>query len=86
MLTVFKNLDRAVRPCFGETVERDQRFEQFGQFPQRDHRRGFGGAGIVGALMRLDADLLAWFRRHRGYQTRINAILRAYMSAHAEDR
>jgi uncharacterized protein (DUF4415 family) len=31
--------------------------------------------------MRLDADLLAWFRRERGYQTRINAILRAYMAA-----
>lgn len=36
--------------------------------------------------MRLDADLLAWFRRQPGYQTRINAILRAYMAAHAEDR
>lgn len=36
--------------------------------------------------MRLDADLLEWFRRHRGYQTRINAILRAYMKAHAADR
>jgi uncharacterized protein (DUF4415 family) len=36
--------------------------------------------------MRLDADLLAWFRRQRGYQTRINAILRAYMKAQAEDR
>ncbi len=33
--------------------------------------------------MRLDADLLRWFRQQRGYQTRINAILRAYMSAHA---
>jgi len=33
--------------------------------------------------MRLDADLLAWFRQQRGYQTRINAILRAYMKAHA---
>jgi uncharacterized protein (DUF4415 family) len=31
--------------------------------------------------MRSDADLLAWFRRERGYQTRINAILRAYMNA-----
>jgi uncharacterized protein (DUF4415 family) len=33
--------------------------------------------------MRLDADLLRWFRQQRGYQTRINAILRAYMQAHA---
>lgn len=32
--------------------------------------------------MRLDAELLRWFRRQRGYQTRINAILRAYMQAH----
>jgi uncharacterized protein (DUF4415 family) len=32
--------------------------------------------------MRLDADLLRWFRREPGYQTRINAILRAYMQAH----
>ncbi len=31
--------------------------------------------------MRLDADLLEWFRCNRGYQTRINAILRAYMNA-----
>jgi uncharacterized protein (DUF4415 family) len=32
--------------------------------------------------IRLDADLLEWFRQQRGYQTRINAILRAYMKAH----
>ena len=31
--------------------------------------------------MRLDADLVEWFRGERGYQTRINAILRAYMNA-----
>jgi uncharacterized protein (DUF4415 family) len=31
--------------------------------------------------IRLDADLLRWFRHHPGYQTRINAILRAYMNA-----
>jgi uncharacterized protein (DUF4415 family) len=31
--------------------------------------------------MRLDADLLDWFRANRGYQTRINTILRAYMNA-----
>jgi uncharacterized protein (DUF4415 family) len=29
--------------------------------------------------MRIDPDLLAWFRgQGRGYQTRINTILRAY--------
>jgi len=36
--------------------------------------------------MRLDADLLRWFRQQPGYQTRINAILRAYMAAHASER
>jgi uncharacterized protein (DUF4415 family) len=36
--------------------------------------------------IRLDADLLQWFRSERGYQTRINAILRAYMKAHVADR
>jgi uncharacterized protein (DUF4415 family) len=36
--------------------------------------------------MRLDSDLLRWFRQQRGYQTRINAILRAYMAAHASER
>ena len=33
--------------------------------------------------MRLDADVLEWFRKDRGYQTRINAILQAYMKAHS---
>jgi len=35
--------------------------------------------------IRLDSDLLEWFRRERGYQTRINAILRTYMNAHASE-
>jgi len=33
--------------------------------------------------VRLDTDVLAWFRaRGKGYQTRINAVLRSYMQAH----
>lgn len=31
--------------------------------------------------IRLDADLLEWLRKQKGYQTRINAVLRAYMDA-----
>lgn len=31
--------------------------------------------------IRLDADLLAWLRRQKGYQTRINSVLRTYMEA-----
>jgi uncharacterized protein (DUF4415 family) len=36
--------------------------------------------------MRLDSDLLEWFRRQPGYQTRIKAILRAYMNAHPDEQ
>jgi uncharacterized protein (DUF4415 family) len=33
--------------------------------------------------LRLDADMLAWFRAQgRGYQTKINAILRSYFEQH----
>ncbi|MBM3932693.1 MAG: hypothetical protein FJ319_00020 [SAR202 cluster bacterium] len=35
--------------------------------------------------LRLDADVVDWFRRGgRGYQTRINAVLRSYVSAQIE--
>lgn len=33
--------------------------------------------------LRLDQDVLDWFRQQgQGYQTQINALLRAYMNAH----
>ena len=33
--------------------------------------------------VRLDQDVLTWFRKQgRGYQTRMNAVLRTYMQAH----
>ncbi len=33
--------------------------------------------------LRLDADVLEWFKSQgRGYQTRINTLLRAYVDAH----
>ena len=33
--------------------------------------------------LRLDSDVLDWFKQQgRGYQTRINVLLRAYMDAH----
>lgn len=33
--------------------------------------------------IRLDEDVLEWFKqRGKGYQTRINAVLRAYVEAH----
>jgi len=37
--------------------------------------------------LRADRDVLEWFKkRGRGYQTRMNAVLRAYMEAHQERR
>ena len=37
--------------------------------------------------LRVDADVLAWFRaRGRGYLTRMNAVLRSYMESHKGDR
>lgn len=37
--------------------------------------------------MRLDADIVAWFKAQgdEGYQTRINAALREYVSRHRQD-
>ncbi len=33
--------------------------------------------------VRLDSDVLAWFRKQgRGYQTKINAVLRTFIEAH----
>jgi uncharacterized protein (DUF4415 family) len=39
--------------------------------------------------LRLDADLIAWFREHapngEGYQTKINQALREYVAQHAHE-
>ena len=36
--------------------------------------------------VRYDADVLAWFKAQgRGYQTRMNAVLRSYYEAHKKD-
>jgi uncharacterized protein (DUF4415 family) len=36
--------------------------------------------------IRVDHDVVRWLKKHgKGYQTRINAILRSYMEAHADD-
>ena len=36
--------------------------------------------------IRLDADLLEWLRKQKGYQTRINAVLRTYMQGNMNPR
>jgi uncharacterized protein (DUF4415 family) len=53
-------------------------------FAQVIVRKGLKSAkGKAQLTLRLDVDLLDWFRAQgRGYQTRINALLRAYRDAH----
>src|ERR1700730_18484060 len=37
--------------------------------------------------LRVDSDVVEWFRgQGRGYQSRMNALLRAYMDAHRQNR
>jgi len=47
-------------------------------------RRGLKPAPRKAQLtLRVDSDVLDWFRKQgQGYQTKINALLRAYMDAH----
>ena len=47
-------------------------------------RRGLKPVGPKEQLtLRIDSDVVSWYRRQgRGYQTRINSLLRAYMEEH----
>jgi len=56
------------------------------QFARAAIRRGLKPApSKVQLTIRVDRDVLHWYRRQgRGYQTRINRLLRAYMEAHRE--
>jgi len=47
-------------------------------------RKGLKPAQTKSLLsLRVDSDVLAWFRAQgRGYQSRMNALLRAFMKAH----
>lgn len=51
-------------------------------------RRGLKPVPLKAQItLRLDSDVLEWFKMQgRGYQTRINALLRAYMEAHKAKR
>jgi uncharacterized protein (DUF4415 family) len=54
------------------------------QFARAVVRRGLKAAPAKAQVtLRIDQDVLDWFRgQGQGYQTRINALLRAYMDAH----
>ena len=44
------------------------------------------GKGKTHTGLRIDTDILEWFKSSgKGYQTRINAILRSYYEAHKND-
>ncbi|MDF1721572.1 MAG: BrnA antitoxin family protein [Minwuia sp.] len=44
-----------------------------------------GVAGKTPVTLRIDADVLAWFKAQgKGHLTRMNAVLRAYMAAHSD--
>ena len=72
--------------------ERLRRKEEAGLEPERDPDEGefdWSRAQVTmprpkqAISVRLDADVLDFFRAGgRGYQTRINAVLRSYMEAH----
>jgi len=53
-------------------------------FAQAVVRRGLKPAPKkVQLTLRVDSDVVMWFKSHGpGYQSRINALLRAYMEAH----
>jgi uncharacterized protein (DUF4415 family) len=51
-------------------------------------KRGLGAPpGKTLLSLRVDSDVVEWFRAQgRGYQSRMNALLRAYMDAHRQSR
>jgi uncharacterized protein (DUF4415 family) len=57
------------------------------QFASAVVRRGLKpSAAKVQLTIRVDRDVLEWYRQKgRGYQTRINQLLRAYMEAHPKE-
>lgn len=53
------------------------------QFSKAVVRRGLPTAKNAQATLRIDSDVLEWFKSQgQGYQTQINTLLRAYMEAH----
>ena len=80
-LTDFKRLD--------ELDDKDINFSEVPEIPPSKFARGIVRSGLKPIppkkqlTLRVDQDVLAWFRAQgRGYHTRINALLRAYMDAH----
>ncbi len=69
--------------------DEDIDFSDHPEATAEDFARGVVRIGFVPVpskqqiTLRVDADVLEWFRgRGAGYQTQINALLRAYMNEH----
>jgi uncharacterized protein (DUF4415 family) len=45
-------------------------------------RRGLKPRTKTQLTLRVDSDVLEWYKQGRGYQTKINLLLRAYMQEH----
>ena len=66
------------------TVDRDAPKWTPEMFARSVVKQGLKAAGSKSLLsLRVDSDVLSWFRSQGpGYQSRMNALLRAYMQAH----
>ena len=66
------------------TVDRDAPEWTPEMFARSVVKQGLKATGSKSLLsLRVDSDVLSWFRsKGPGYQSRMNALLRAYMQAH----
>ena len=66
------------------TVDRDAPKWTPEMFARSVVKQGLKATGAKSLLsLRVDSDVLSWFRSQGpGYQSRMNALLRAYMQAH----
>ena len=70
-------------PDIDNTVKKSARNSDITRHVFRITRHGLKPAGAKAAIsLRIDQDVLDWFKsRGRGYQTRINTVLRAFRDA-----
>ncbi|HLA10350.1 MAG TPA: BrnA antitoxin family protein [Pyrinomonadaceae bacterium] len=75
--------------CLDALKDKDIDFSDVPEVPPKMFARAIVRQGLKpvprkGQLtLRVDSDVLHWFRNQgQGYQTKINALLRAYMNAH----
>lgn len=72
-----------------EMTDEDIDFSDIPEVPPEMFARGIVRRGLKPVIrkkqltLRMDSDVVEWFKRQgKGYQTKINALLRAYMEEH----